>query len=513
MSGCPKDIVIPFILIPGIMGTRLQNSNGQVIWDPDDIWKSLGMGLFWGPKRRKKEFIGGATHTPGYLTPVTVPKEDMGVSIYDQHYGSREERGWGEPAASFYKDMLQHLDDLANTIGPAVRQQNPLNILTETPAFAIGYAWSDSNADSGAIAAQRIGDIVSQCKARAVAIGAECPGAVLVTHSMGGFVARAATLLSGAQNDVVSVFSNVMPTDGSPTTIRRTHFGNDRPGGGFFGDPQNYITYLVLGSHGDDVTCLFGHMPGAQQLFPNKRYRTNDTDVDLNGEAVTPGDEKWLKIKNPDGSIALELPQEGDPYNEIYRQEGMIYCGVNPDWLYPERNDIRDGFALYIQQNLIAEEFHDDIIAAGDLHPLTFLSHGDSEDFPSWDRIVWRADIDDRTTGSPRLTTEDIHETHNGVSYEYKDAFFGGNKRKEREINGRKIEFRIEDKAATGDGTVPASAAHWSSLGDVLPDDNAQPSTIGVLHDGYEHAASTSERRVKEWVSEKAVYLTANLMV
>ncbi|MFV0411582.1 MAG: hypothetical protein ACK5LJ_18355, partial [Paracoccus sp. (in: a-proteobacteria)] len=97
--------------------------------------------------------------------------------------------------------------------------------------------------------------------------------------------------------------------------------------------------------------------------------------------------------------------------------------------------------------------------------------------------------------------------------YEYKDSFFGGNKRKERKSNGRKVTFRIEDKAARGDGTVPASAAHWAPLGDVVPEEDAGPATIGVLHDGYEHGASISDDRVIRWVTEKAVYVISNLQV
>lgn len=509
MNGCPKNIIVPFILLPGIMGTRLQTTEGRTVWDPDNAWHSVLM-AFWGPRQRKREFIGGETHKPGYLVPITIPKKNLGSSIYDADYGTREERGWGEPVSGFYLAMLKHLDNLASTSGMAIQQENPLCRLRESPTFAIGYAWSDSNLDSGAIAAGRISEIVAKCKARAQETDAECPGAILVTHSMGGFVARAAALVSGAESDILAVFSNVIPTDGSPTTIYRTHFGNDRPNRGFFGGPTAYITYQVLGSHGADVTCLFGHMPGAQQLFPNKRYRTNDGSEDIHGSTVTPGDTAWVKIRNPDNSIWGEFPAGGNPYIEIYRRPEVMFCGVNPDWLYPEGFNGLDGFQNFIDQNVIAEAYHDQVIASGDFHPVTFLSHSDSKSFPSWDRIVWAAEI---STGESSLEAADILSYTDLGAYEYKDSFFGGDKRKERKRNDRKVTFRIEDKAATGDGTVPASAAHWSPLGDVENSDDATPMTIGVLHDGYEHGVAISDNRVLRWVTDKTVYVVSNLKV
>lgn len=491
------------------MGTRLQTNEGRKVWDPDDLFGSLLL-AFWGPRQRKREFIGGDTHRPGYLVPMTKPKKKLGTSIYDADYGTREERGWGEPMGGIYLPMLKHLENLANTSGMAIQQENPLCRLRESPAFAIGYAWSDSNLDSGEIAAGRIAEIVAACKTRADATDAKCPGAILVTHSMGGYVARAAALVSGAEDDILAVFSNVIPTDGSPTTIYRTHFGNDRPNNGFFGGPTKYITYQVLGSHGADITCLFGHMPGAQQLFPNKRYKTNNSSEDIHGNSVKPGDAAWVKIQNPDGSIWGEFPTSGDPYTEIYRQPEVMFCGVNPDWLYPEGFNGLDGFQNFIDQNVIAEMYHDQVIASGDFHPVTFLSHSDSHSFPSWDRIVWKAEI---STGESSLMSEDILAYIGTQRYDYKDRFLGGNKRKERKMNDRKVTFRIEDQAAMGDGTVPASAAHWSPLGDVKTEDDATPMTIGVLHDGYEHGEAISDSRVLRWVTEKAVYVISNLKV
>lgn len=60
------------------MGTRLQTTEGRTVWDPDNAWHSVLM-AFWGPRQRKREFIGGETHKPGYLVPITIPKKILAV--------------------------------------------------------------------------------------------------------------------------------------------------------------------------------------------------------------------------------------------------------------------------------------------------------------------------------------------------------------------------------------------------------------------------------------------------
>ena len=40
---CPSDVIVPVVFMPGIMGSRLE-SNGRVVWDPDD--KMLMLSLY-----------------------------------------------------------------------------------------------------------------------------------------------------------------------------------------------------------------------------------------------------------------------------------------------------------------------------------------------------------------------------------------------------------------------------------------------------------------------------------
>ena len=82
-----------------------------------------------------------------------------------------------------YGDILKKLEmEYATTIGASVRQINPLFNLVEIPAFALGYNWSQSNDDSGKYAANKIKEWVAKAKERAGQIGAQCPGAIVITH-------------------------------------------------------------------------------------------------------------------------------------------------------------------------------------------------------------------------------------------------------------------------------------------------------------------------------------------
>ena len=63
------------------------------------------------------------------------------------------------------------------------------------------------------------------------------------------------------------------------------------------------VTASVLGNDAAEMTAVLSTAPGALQLLPNPEYG--------NG---------WLKIQ--DGSKIHSLPENGDPYGEIYTMRG-----------------------------------------------------------------------------------------------------------------------------------------------------------------------------------------------
>ena len=61
--------VLPIIFIPGIMGSRLKNNEGDMIWDPDNNWFMLkNYGLLWmATAKSRKELVIGKQFSPEYL--------------------------------------------------------------------------------------------------------------------------------------------------------------------------------------------------------------------------------------------------------------------------------------------------------------------------------------------------------------------------------------------------------------------------------------------------------------
>lgn len=60
----------------------------------------------------------------------------------------------------------------------------------------------------------------------------ECNKVIIVTHSMGGLVARSACVLHGAEGKVLGVIHGVQPSVGSPAAYWRMKAGFERPRGG-----------------------------------------------------------------------------------------------------------------------------------------------------------------------------------------------------------------------------------------------------------------------------------------
>ena len=127
-----------------------------------------------------------------------------------------------------------------------------------------------------------------------------CKKVILVTHSMGGLVARSACK-AGLESDVLGVIHIVQPTTGAPAPYWRMKAGFERSW--YFPVPA-----WVLGADGLEVTALLGHMPGGLEMLPTMNHQDNENH---------PG---WLVYQPPDGA-PIRVPRAGDPYGEIYRNE------------------------------------------------------------------------------------------------------------------------------------------------------------------------------------------------
>ena len=316
--------LVPIIFVPGIMGSRLEHGDGpgagEKKWDPDS--KGFMFNNFVSltqayPKKKKDLLIGGTYHRDGYLRPALNDAEHnkkVGLSPLEIA------RGWGGVFWGSYGSYLRTLAAATGGAGAAVGNiAGRPAVLTEMPVFAYPYNWTGSCAVAGASLAQRIPAIIDQAKREIGAPGIECPGVIVVTHSMGGLVARAACRLSNAEGRVLGVVHGVQPAVGAAAAYWRMKAGFPRSG---IADVQA----MALGKDGPEVVALLANMPGGLELLPSAEYRG------ANGEAA------WLNWPMTDGTTK-HLPTGGDPYTEIYQQFGVEW-GLVPDaaWLAPTRD-------------------------------------------------------------------------------------------------------------------------------------------------------------------------------
>ncbi len=351
-----KPEIIPIIFVPGIMGSRLKYSGGNKrAWDPDGAgFMVLKYGFGSTPKKRKKRLIGKQSHDPNYLQVCEksgkIPK------------GSKE-RGWGGVSWGIYGKILKAL--------AKHKWPEPLHQCFDFPVYAFGYNWTASNADSGKKLAAFIKETIKENAKKHT-----CNHVILVTHSMGGLVARAACKLPGGVEDkVLGVVHGVQPATGSPAAYFRMKSGfepPDSPTGkawDWLRSPAKMALHKakghgsrkILGNSGEEVTVILANSPGGLELLPNQLYKTND------------GSSQWLRYTNRHGS-KVNLPNS-DPYTEIYENQENAYRLINKEWLGNQSNAGYDqeGYSEwsgYIKNLYKAKEFH--IQLASHLHPETF---------------------------------------------------------------------------------------------------------------------------------------------
>lgn len=302
---CPMipDRMIPVIFVPGIMGSNLAEKGGSTpVWLLDGLttlveWTSRG------PDQRKLILD---PHKTDVFTDGTLPK---GTDLSD---AEKRRRGWGEVAAMSYGDFLVWLENALNDVHAGteygrkgLRSQLMNQVVCESdqlplleyeevamsyryqfPVHAVGYNWLQSNVDSAARLLSRIREFTQYYRDQK----RKCEKVILVTHSMGGLVARYCTGHLGGALDVLGVVHGVMPATGAAAAYKRVKAGTEGSAG------------LVLGDDAAKVTAVFAQAPGALQLLPSTDYGMG-----------------WLRVR--DFERVVSLPKQ-EPYSEIYLKRG-----------------------------------------------------------------------------------------------------------------------------------------------------------------------------------------------
>ncbi|WP_294962572.1 hypothetical protein [uncultured Gilliamella sp.] len=368
-------LVVPIIFIPGIMGSNLQEKstkpNPKIIWRLDDSISIVGWALpnYGNSLMRKLQLNPDKTEVDNrgkvvdaadkeikkierefnYLDNPEVPPEHREMmnerlrkAINDNPenklFGTRRERGWGTVSYRSYGEFLEKLQK--SLFEPKGYSLPALNKLIQAPSFkldegskvlltfikeqiehcnsfyfplhAMGYNWLKSNEDSAKDLKKLVEvTLPNDYKKR----GLICNEVILVTHSMGGLVARYYTQALGGKDKVLGVINGVQPSTGAVAAYTRMKRGTE-VNSTFINKTVDYMVERVLGKDASEMTVVCAQSPGALQLLPSKEYGM-----------------EWLEIEDPDGKS--ESYPKSDPYEEIYLAKDKWWCVCEPHLIDP----------------------------------------------------------------------------------------------------------------------------------------------------------------------------------
>jgi pimeloyl-ACP methyl ester carboxylesterase len=305
------------------------------------------------------------------------------------------------------------------------------------PVYACGYNWLESCADSAGRLRTRIEHLIAFWAERK----RQCEKVILVTHSMGGLVARACA--RQIPERILGVVHGAMPALGAPVCYRRIACGTEkwRPGQGGLAGAEAECVADILGERPEATMAVMGTSPGALELLPNHLYP-----------------QPWLhvltvsRVKDKDqGRDLMRLPM-GNPY-DFYRDMDSWLRLVDPQLADPagkyadKAGGVREAVLAAVKR---AEHFHRDILG-NYYHPHTYAFYGADPAHMSFGALHWVA----RDPGNGAVFTEANLRDAAGIAY-------GPSGGRRVRVEGRtELHFLPARQDAAGDGTVP----HQSGAG------------------------------------------------
>jgi len=348
--------------------------------------------------------------------------------------------------------------------GAALTEQDIKKIATcWYPVHAMGYNYLKSNGVSSHVIAERIRGLTKGYQKR----GFKCDEVIIVTHSMGGLLARAlihpkyGNLLNDSAVKVLGIYHNVMPTMGAAASYKRMRFGF-LEGSGFKAETGA----KVLGIDGEHATAILANAPAALELFPGSAY----------GKA-------WLKVVDGSGREMWSWPGNAESaLDSIYLQPPDKWWRLlHPEWVNPGRVEKKNGGGIQsvVRRLKKAAEFIEDIETT--FHPTKCygsfcssserLSYGEVV-FKVADREVWNAsNIRLPPVESWKLLSDDATGTL------------------KVQAGTRVLTLTLQPAAEPGDETVPAARSAKQIVGKLF----VHGETRGK---SYDHQDSYADRDV-----------------
>ncbi|HHR6136868.1 TPA: esterase/lipase family protein [Providencia alcalifaciens] len=446
----PPTKVIPVIFIPGIMGTNLKKGKeqgGEAVWRGDHLPSVL---FKWSGR-------SGKTRSD-LLNPETTFVDNRGDINNTIHtpfsddgclFPSRRERGWGEALAFSYSQFLSVfqgalVDDwqcdvvgvkqvrgysfkargiLNELVGKRFNTEEAENesVLTSDelthfkrflyPVHVFGYNWLQDNAISAAHLANYIDEILDLYRYEH-GYGLATEKVILVTHSMGGLVARYAMnpaegSFNGYQDKVLGVIHGVIPDLGSPAAYRRMKTGAGQEG----------LAGNVLGATAEELMPVLAKAPAALQLLPYPKYKS-----------------PWLII---DGDNNYPKADGADPFTDIYLR--------NDVWWKLYQSDIIDSDKVIVDKNWKS------YIKLVDIDVRNFMTHQEQGLYHPNTYIFYGKTVDSDATLKWHKTTLSGVFSSSGFDNLPQNHY--------RVMQGNTVnEYKLKSSNSQGDGTVPVES-------------------------------------------------------
>ncbi|MBN9408783.1 MAG: hypothetical protein J0H69_06485 [Burkholderiales bacterium] len=452
---------LPIVFVPGIMGSNLMDKKGGEVWRLDSKWGIFSAMRKLNAGKRQALLHPDRTEVdPGGV----VPGYPVGTLTDKAAFRARH---WGEVGATSYGDFLIWLEsnlndqrgvdigsDLRSYLHAGLRRvadgrhwgtQHAYERLTEDeserakhwthPVYACGYNWLDDNDKAAARLATRIDEVI-QNHSRGQS---RCSQVIVVTHSMGGLVARRCSQLPGMAQKIAGIVHGVMPAVGAPVAYRRCKVGMA---------DESYAAGLVIGSTGRDITAVFAQAPGALQLLPTERYPL-----------------RWFHVRDVHGSElpVADMARTDRPYDTLYAERDRWWGLVKEEWLSPEHG-IPIDWTGYKKTLGKAAEFHKTLDTH--YHPNTYAFYGTG--VASFEHVCWRMTAGDARQRGVQEAPPDASSVlamnrnavrMDGTNPEFvpgPDVHLRG--RANQPVPTQHYNLTLDEAADSGDGTVPVAS-------------------------------------------------------
>jgi hypothetical protein len=331
------------------------------------------------------------------------------------------------------------------------------------PVHAMGYNFLKSNAESAKVIADRLRGLVSGYEN----CGFVCKEVIVVTHSMGGLVARAlvhpqyGNMLNDPKVKILGIYHSAMPTLGAAASYKRMRFGFLEKD-----DFKSKIFGEIVGIDGENATAILANTPAPLEMLPSRGYGNN-----------------WLKVVDGFNRTLFSWPGASESATEsIYLMPANNWWRlINPEWVNPANAKASDGAGLAnVKKRLISANIFLDSIEKT-FHPTqSYASYCASDEHKSFGNIVFK------------IVNANVRDLQN-ISLPSADTWTLLTDDKKGTLTvqagARILTLKLQAGDASGDETVPSDRSASKIVGTIFKHGVAKGT-------GYEHQGSYSDPHV-----------------